>query len=65
MAQRRIMRQLLSVICRGRVIQKLKCDLSPGSVGDPATGALPSSLKAPTNLLQEGKSWLPWYRGEL
>lgn len=44
------MRQLLSAIRRGRVIQKLKCDLSPGSVGDPATGALPSSLKAPTNL---------------
>lgn len=46
-------------------IELHKCDLSPDSVGDPATGALPSSLKAPTNLLQEEKSWLPWYPGEL
>lgn len=43
-------------IHRGRVIQTLhKCDLSPDSVGGPAAGALPSSLKAPTNLLQEEK----------
>lgn len=51
-----MMRLLSSGIRRARVMQKLhKCDLSPDSVGDTATTALPSSLKAPTNLLREEK----------
>lgn len=36
-------------------MQKLRCDLSPASVGDPAVGTLPSSLPAPTDLSQPEK----------
>lgn len=37
------------------LMQKLRCNLSPVSVGDPAIGNLLFSLKAPTDLLHQEK----------